>query len=352
MSGETPSLDLSVVVITGGIGVDRKMLTACLDSVKTSCTHAGLSFEIIVIDNDCAPPLADWLPAQCAGVGILRFSPQVGFCRGNNAGYLRSRGRYLLQLNDDTELDIHAVSEVLRVFESHPAAGAVGPRLVNPDGSLQLGYYARTFPTMLDHLFQLFWINRLLPMNPVLQKHYLMAEDPDALREVDQPAGAALFYRREVLFTVGLLDEDYYFAMDDVDICTRIWERGWKIYYAPLARVVHYGGTGLRQSTFLSQSWLNGLLCFYRKNRSGPAFTWFRIMLIMAILFRMPLVTAVDLAQWIAGRKRGRSRGYANTLLRVLKSFVTPWQAPAWPGHDPQVVTQGEPYITRKEITV
>jgi N-acetylglucosaminyl-diphospho-decaprenol L-rhamnosyltransferase len=344
-------LDLSVVIVTGGLASDSHPLRGCLSSIIASARHAEISFEIIVVDNACAIPLADWLPESFPGVTILRFSPQVGFCRGNNAGFRRSRGRYLLQLNDDTELDPRAIAEVLKVFAVHPDAGAVGPRLVNPDGSMQYGYYARTFPTLIDHIFQLFWINRVFPKNPVLRRHYLLADDPDVFREVDQPAGAALFYRREVLFELGLLDEDYFFAMDDVDICTRIRRAGWRIYYCPTARVAHFGGASLKtQSSILSQSWMNGLLCFYRKNRSMPEFTVFRLLLILALLFRLPIMVAADTFDFVRGGKGRRTPTYLRILGSVLAGMVGPWRPPMWPAHDPQVASEGEVYLAGKEI--
>jgi hypothetical protein len=221
-------------------------------------------------------------------------------------------------------------------LDAHPDTGAVGPRLVNPDGTLQIGYYARAFPTITYNAFHLFWIHRLLPNNPSLRRQMLL-DEPDVTREVDQPAGASLLYRRDVLFSLGLLDEDYVFAFDDVDICSRMKQAGWKIYYVAEAEVTHYGGVSLRKSTAdMTHYYLNGLLTYYQKRRSAASFLLMRLIVIAAILFRIPIIFVVT---YVIGKKRwrGNIRNYLRFLWVVLRSFVS--------GYNPQTLPRAVPTL-------
>ncbi len=224
-------------------------------------------------------------------------------------------------------------------LDAHPDTGAVGPRLINPDGSLQIGYYARAFPTVTYNALHLFWINRMLPNNASLRRQMLL-DEPDVTREVDQPAGASLLCRREVLFSLGLLDEDYIFAFDDVDICSRIKQAGWKIYYVAEAEVTHYGGASLSKSTaIMTHYYLNGLLTFYQKSRPAGSFLLMRLIVIAAILFRIPVIFAVT---YLMGKRRwrGNIRSYLRFLRTVLRSFVSGYHPQALPHAVPVLVTQ------------
>lgn len=327
-------LDISVVVLTTDIDLD--MLQACLVSVADSAAAGGLAIETIVVDNASRSRVCDWVSEWFPDVLVLRFESMVGFSAGNNAAYRISRGRYLLQLNNDTKVHGNALRMMADFLDDHPEAAAVGPRLMNADGSLQIGYYARAFPTVTYDTFHLFWINRVFPGNASF-RHQMLLGQPDITREVDEPAGASLFYRREVLFELGLLDEDYGFAFDDVDICFRIKRAGWKIFYLAEAEVTHYGGASLNKSTAdMTHYYLNGLLTFYSKNRSGPVFFIMRIIVIAAILFRIPIIFFVT---HVLGKERwrGNIRHYLRQLGIVASSLFT--------GYHPDVFPRATPFL-------
>jgi GT2 family glycosyltransferase len=168
----------------------------------------------------------------------------------------------------------------------------------------------------------------------------MLLDEPDVTREVDQPAGASLLYRREVLFSLGLLDEDYIFAFDDVDICSRIKQAGWKIYYVAQAEVTHYGGASLSKSTAdMTHYYLNGLLTYYQKRRPASSFLLIRLVVIAAILFRIPVIFAVT---YVMGKKRwrGNIRNYLRFLLVVLRSFITGFRPQVLPRAIPTFIAQ------------
>jgi GT2 family glycosyltransferase len=221
-----------------------------------------------------------------------------------------------VQLNDDTEVDDDAFVELSNFFRKHPTVGAVGPRLESPGGELQVGYYARRLPGLIDTAFHLFGLNGLWRNNPV-SRRYLLLDDADQTRPVEQPAGAALTYRREALFQIGLLDEDFTFSYDDVDVCRRLSDAGWEIYYLRDARVTHLGAASLSSAgPRISRHTLNGILCYWRKHGSSFEYAAVRWMMLAAVALRLPVESLMDSA-----RQQEIASVYGNAFLALLRSY-------------------------------
>jgi hypothetical protein len=317
------TIDLSVVVLTAGC--DWTMVKTCLASVFTACRKAGRSYEVIVIENYVGEEFHQSLLQDFSDIVLLRFHKKVGFCTSNNAGFRVSAGRYLLQLNDDTVVDPSAFKIMLDFMEAHPETGACGPLLLNRDGSVQYGISVAR-PRLIDHVCNMFGINRMFPNNPLLRQYQLMDDPLDVPREIDQPAGAALLYRRAMLNEVGLLDEDYIFGFDDVDICMRIKEAAWKIYRIPEAKIVHYGTFSVNKNpgdeTF--DDWFAGMLYFYQKRRPHLA-TTFKLLLMASFVARIPRLVVLCLLGSADSRRhwRGASRVYMKYFIWMLTHLFT-----------------------------
>lgn len=312
-----PSLDLSVVILTAGR--DLAMVQRCLRSVVSACELATSKYEVILLDNasesGISLAIADLFPA----VLVLRFPERVGFSTGNNAGFLLSRGRVIVQLNDDTEVADDAFLQLTEFFEQHPEVGAIGPRLETPAGDLQVGYYARKLPKLWDIAFHLFGLNGLFRNNPVATNYFLRDEE-DATRPVEQPAGAALTYRRSALFEIGLLDEDFTYAYDDVDVCKRLAGAGWQIFYLKTARVKHLGAASLPKfGPRLSRDTLNGILCYWKKHGTVAEFALVRSMMLTALLLRLVFESIANLGNRAA--RREVAKVYFEGIRQVLRSF-------------------------------
>ncbi|HEX6879317.1 MAG TPA: glycosyltransferase family 2 protein [Terriglobales bacterium] len=312
---EEVTLDLSVVILSAG--VDVSMLLRCLESVLRACDPLDGKSEVILIANAAehiAPVVAERFPS----VTVIRFAERVGFCRANNAGFLVSRGKTIVQLNDDTEVADDAFQLLSRFLEQHPEVGAVGPRLETPDGALQVGYYARRLPTVLDVGFHLFGVNALWRGNPILRR-YNLVDDADCSRPVQQPAGAALTYRREALIQIGLLDEQYTYAYDDVDVSRRLLASKWQIYYLREARVLHHGGVSLRKGAArLSYDTIHGMLLYFRKHGSFAEYASVRLMLLVSMLLRIPFECLLNLTA--PGDIGAIIRNYGRGLIRTLNT--------------------------------
>jgi GT2 family glycosyltransferase len=342
------TIDLSVVVLTAGC--DWTMVKACLVSVFTACKKAGRRYEVIVIENSVSEEFHQSLLQDFSDIVLLRFHKKVGFCTSNNAGFRVSTGRYLLQLNDDTVVNPSAFKIMMDFMEAHPETGACGPLLLNRDGSVQYGISIAR-PRLIDHVCIMFGINRMFPNNPLVRQYHLMDDPLDVPREIDQPAGAALLYRRAMLNDVGLLDEDYIFGFDDVDICMRIKEAGWRIYRIPAATIVHYGTFSVNKNPGdeTSDDWCAGMIYFYQKRRPHLAAT-FKLLLMASFVIRIPRLVALCLLGSEASRRhwRGVSRAYMKYFFWMLTHLFTPLP-PRNKSNTPKPVLVNEP-VARTEI--
>lgn len=256
---------LSVVIVSWNV---REDLRECLRSLFTSSLDPFLSpvpLEVIVIDNASSDGSALMVQREFPQVRLFVNPYNLGYTRANNQGIEVSQGKLLLLLNPDTIVCPGALGILVRWAENRPDVGIIGPKLLNPDGSLQLS--ARSFPDLGVGAFRNTFLERLFPMNPFVRRYLLTDWDHNEVREVDWVSGAAMLVRREVFERVGLLDEAFWAYCEDVDLCWRAWQRGFKVLYCPEAVIVHKVGRSSDQrlvSSLIQHH--RSMWRFYRKN--------------------------------------------------------------------------------------
>ncbi|MCX6785588.1 MAG: glycosyltransferase family 2 protein [Candidatus Komeilibacteria bacterium] len=226
-------MDLSIIILNYR---QKGLVKYCLKNLLS--LDLPMSCEIIVVDNASGDGLAEMLAAEFMGVKFVAAPLNRGYGAGNNLGIKKSSGKYVLILNPDVRLNAEAISGLYEFLEARAQAGLVGPKILNPDGSLQ--YTCSRFPDW--HLP--FYRRTFLGKSAAGQKwneHYLMM-DWDHLTEksVDWLFGACLMARREAIDQVGLFDEQYFLYMEDLDWCRRFWENSREVWYLPQAEVIHY----------------------------------------------------------------------------------------------------------------
>jgi len=232
--GEGP--DLSLVILTHNT---KELLRSCLKSIYERTRE--IRFEVIVVDNCSTDGTGEMVRSHFSEVQYIYNRKNTCFTKGNNQGALLSRGRYIMLLNSDTEITDFALDQMVRFMDDHPECGIMGCKLLNPDGSIQ--FSCRRFPSYHTAFFNRYSIlTRLFPHNPFSQSYLMSSIDHEETREVDWVSGAALIARREACDQVGLLDERFLYYSEDVDWCYRMHEAGWKVYFYPEARIVHYIG--------------------------------------------------------------------------------------------------------------
>ncbi len=224
--------DLSVCIVTWNA---RDDLRRCLQSLVASKQH--ISCEVIVIDNASTDDSAKMVADEFPQARLIVNPTNIGFARANNQALREARGKYVLLLNPDTIVHGDALERLVAWMEQNPDVGAAGPRLLNSDGSLQ--YSCRAFPTLGAGFFRQTPLGALFPRNRFVRQYLMTDWDHTVEREVDWLSGAALMVRRDVLESVGLLDEDFYMYCEDVDWCYRMHQRGWRVCYVPHAVITH-----------------------------------------------------------------------------------------------------------------
>ena len=237
MSNPSPggaATDLSVIVVNWNT---CKLLNACLQSVESD--RHDLVVDVLVVDNGSSDGSVDLVRERFPGVLLIANTSNRGYAAANNQALERAPGRYLLLLNSDAELEPAALRTLVAYADDHPEAGVIGPKLLNPDGTLQPS--GGRFPTPASTVASLLGLNRLTG-----RPRYGTRRDYDVPAEVDEVSGAAMLIRRGVIDQIGGLDEGFAWGYEDIDFCLRTRRAGWRVHYLPAARVVHQWGASQR----------------------------------------------------------------------------------------------------------
>jgi len=226
-------IDLSILIVNWNT---RDLLAGCLESVGRP-----LAAEVVVVDNASTDGSAQMVRERYPWVRLIENAENVGFAAANNQAILQSQGRYALLLNSDTEVYPGALEELVRFMEAHPQAGGCGARLLNADGSLQTSCYPMLTPGR--EFWRLLFLDRLWPRSSYVQKRW----DPETPHPVEVIKGACFLLRRAALEQVGLLDERYFMYTEEFDLCYRLAQAGWQLWWVPRAVVTHYGEASSKQ---------------------------------------------------------------------------------------------------------
>jgi N-acetylglucosaminyl-diphospho-decaprenol L-rhamnosyltransferase len=176
-----------------------------------------------------------------SAVHLIENVENVGFAQANNQAIRLSRGSYVLLLNSDTEACPGALQTMVQFMERHPQAGGCGPRLLNADGSLQNSCHPMLTPER--EFWRLIFFDRLWRRATYAQERW----DWESPRAVEVIKGACFLLRRAALEKVGLLDERYFMYTEEMDLCYRLLQAGWQLWWVPQAVVKHYGEASSRQ---------------------------------------------------------------------------------------------------------
>ena len=228
--------DVAIIIVTWNNASD---IGRCLDSIVG--IGGGIRAEISVVDNASNDRTVDMIRNGYPHVRVTVNGQNVGFAAANNQAIRTTDGKYVMLLNPDTSVDEGTVESLARYLDTFPNAWVAGPMILNPDRSLQTS--GVRFPTRWNILVESLFLDRLLPNTRLFGSHKEMYEDPSRPRAVDYLQGSALMVRREAIEKIGGLDEGYFMYFEEADWCFRIKKAGGEVHYAPVGKVVHYGGT-------------------------------------------------------------------------------------------------------------
>ena len=220
----------------------RDHLLQCLRSLRAD----GLS-HVVVVDNASVDGSREALSGSDPDAVLLPMASNLGFGTAANRGVTATYADYVLILNPDAVVEPGTTKVLVEALERDPGLAVVGPRTENPDGSLYPS--ARRFPNLADAAGHAF-LGVLFPANPYTRRYRMLDWDHSSPGEVDWVGGSCLLVRRSAFESVGGFDEAYFMYVEDVDLCWRLRQAGWRIAYEPGARVVHSLGASSRQAPY------------------------------------------------------------------------------------------------------
>lgn len=306
--------DLSIVIISWNV---RELLRLCLDSIQESLKGEkgkGLLVETIVFDNGSADGSTDMVREGFPGAHLMESQVNLGFTKGNNLAIGQSEGHYILLLNPDTEIVGDALGTMVAYMEAYPGVGALGPQLLNPDGTIQSS--RRRFPTMATAFLESTVLQPWFQGSGILKRYYLLDRPDGEIQPVDWVVGAALLIRREALHQVGPLDEEFFMYSEELDWCYRLKAQGWEVVYLPTAQVVHQEGRSSEQVLPARHiHFQRSKVLFFKKYYGwrGEVLRWF-------ILSTYWYLLVLEGLKWLVGHKRPLRRERVVAYWQVLRS--------------------------------
>jgi GT2 family glycosyltransferase len=222
----------------------KSLLLKCLEAFYA---HADVPVEAIVVDNASTDGSAAAVAAEYPNAIVIAQPRNLGFGRANNVGLEQCQGRFVLLLNPDVTLNPGAVGRLADFMITRQDAGAVGPRLVYPDGRLDPDA-RRSFPAPSTMLYRTVGLSRLFPHSPRFGR-YNMGHLPETeVHEMDAGTAACLMVRMTALDRIGFFDPRYFMFGEDIDLCYRLKLGGWKVFYLPNASAIHHKGAATSQA--------------------------------------------------------------------------------------------------------
>ncbi len=267
-------IKLSIVIVSWNTS---DILAQCLDSVFA---HApAVPFEVWVVDNASTDGSPAMVQQRFPQVKLLQNETNPGFATANNQAMRQCTGEYVLLLNPDTIVYAGALPTLVQFLDDNPQAGACGARLLNTDGSLQLSCYPT--PTLGRELLRMFHLDGRV-------RYHMDSWDTNTARPVEALLGACILARRHILETIGLMDESYFMFSEEIDLCYRISQAGWGIFWVPQAQIVHLGGQSTRQvKTEMFLRLYEGKLRYMRKHYGWVTAVLYKLILLLAALARL-----------------------------------------------------------------
>jgi hypothetical protein len=245
--------DVAAVVVTLNA---LPWIEPCLESVRGAD-------DVVVVDHGSADGTLETVRERFPAVRVVTQG-NLGLGAGWNRGIAETAGsRYVLLLNADAWLVGDALERLVEIADARPRAAVVGPRLLDPDGSLQRS--VRGFPTVWRLATEYLFLRKLAPRSMLLNGFYAGGFDHDVEREADFLMGACLLVRRAAIGEVGGLDEDFFLFSEETDWCYRFHRAGWTVLFTPAAECVHVGGASHGGRLFREN--VRGHLRFLAKHR-------------------------------------------------------------------------------------
>jgi hypothetical protein len=284
-------VDLSICILTLNA---RQYLKDCLVSIAKY--PPNLDYEIIVVDNASTDGTATMLEQEYPQVKLIRNKSNLGFTKPVNQALCVASGAYLLLLNPDTLLIEDTLTPIVNYMKGNPQVGIAIPKVLNGDGSFQK--QCRRGEARPAEVFGYFFkLGSLFPKNRGLNGYLQSWLPEDEIAEVKAVSGSCMFIRRETWQQVGEFDERFFAYQEDSDYCLRARQLGWKVVYAPLATIIHFGGQGGSKARPFNSiyQWHHSYYQYYRKHFAKDYFFLFNWFYYLVMVIKLIVALIVNL---------------------------------------------------------
>jgi len=281
-------MKLSVVIVNYNV---IYFLDQCIRSALQSAEHArkmnpDYEVDIYVVDNNSVDGSVEMVREKYPDVKLIANRDNVGFSKANNQAMRESQAEYVLLLNPDTLVEEDTFYKSIQFMDEHPDAGGLGVKMVDGKGKF-LRESKRGLPTPWVAFYKIFGLSALFPKSRIFSKYHLGYLDENETHQVEILAGAYMMMRKSVLDQIGLLDEDYFMYGEDIDLSYRITQAGYKNYYFPGTRIIHYKGESTKKSSInYVLVFYNAMIIFARKHFSTGNARVFSFLINLAIYLR------------------------------------------------------------------
>lgn len=235
-------MDVSVIIVSYNV---KYFLEQCLYALQQSLVN--IQGEVFVVDNNSSDNSIAYLSAKFSNVHFIQNKQNAGFGKACNQPLSVAKGKYILFLNPDTIVAEDTIQNCIHFFDEHTNAGAIGCKMIDGSGHF-LPESKRSFPSVSASFYKLSGISSLFPASEKFNQYALGYLDENKDHEVDVLCGAFMMVKKEVLDQTGGFDEAFFMYGEDIDLCYRIKQLGYKIYYTASTTIVHFKGESSKQN--------------------------------------------------------------------------------------------------------
>jgi GT2 family glycosyltransferase len=321
MSSLSTSIDISVVIVGWNA---KHYLELCLESLAKAPPRR--SMEVLVVDNASTDGSVEMIEVKFPWAKLIKSSENLGFAKGNNLAIRQSLGRYIALVNPDVILFQGCLDALADFLDQNPKVGNVGPRVLNPDMSMQST--CRRFPTLWNNFCSATGLSTQFKNSRFFAGEHMFYFPHDRTLAVDVLVGCFSMIRREALDAVGLLDEDLFMYGDDVDWCRRARNAGWQVVFYPGGQAIHdRGKITAPYPVRFAVAQQRSVLHYWTKHHSFWGVLGIRSIMLFHHLLRYSFAALSGLAHFRESAQSDVRKQVSGACLRELLSGSVPHQA-------------------------
>ena len=274
-------ITISVIIVNYNVKEYLAQLLLSLERALQTISH-----EIIIVDNHSIDGSVQFLKDKNFKVRIIENDENLGFGRANNQALKICKGKYVVLINPDTVVQEDTFSRMIDFFDNTPDASVATCKIIDPAGNFSVDC-RHSIPTPSVALWKVLGLSKLFPKSRIFSQYNMTYLNSDQIYSIPAISGSFMMMKKEVLDQVGLFDEQFFMYCEDIDLCHRITQAGFKIYYFPETQIIHYKGESTKKDNLdYVKTFNKSLYQFFQKYYAPKSIFLFRWLVMIGILLR------------------------------------------------------------------